>query len=352
MPTTMEEEETWSADKILAVEYDDKLFHLLFENRDLLLQTTNAEGNLLNITIQERMYVPLDTGFHQGVKFRYFLNRSVLFLQLPDFLGAPGFAIDLDEAHYSNSNIHTALPRNVFDMIAEEMNPWDRRTVDCKDNRWCKCSYRHMASLQYAKVEKLEETLRQRDQYSRNLPRNQLATVRENSMTDFTIICNDSVEIKVHKAVLSTFWPFFQVMMENACKETEEAVMKLNYDAEVVDMAIRDIYGQSANELNFHQAVQLLGFAGVYGFPELSRLAFDKISAEESSIDLVDSVAGWKSARLGSHSEAKSLFAARVVALAESEESEKDRFDGIDRNELLELFLDSGRAKKRKLAEV
>lgn len=110
--------------------------------------------------------------------------------------------------------------------------------------------------------------IKEKEEYINALPRNELATIRNNENTDFEIMCNDNVSISVHQTVLTTFWPFFKTMMEHTCQKTEDRTLKLDFESDIVELLVRYLCGQKI-DFNFNQALPLLETSGIYNLPDL-----------------------------------------------------------------------------------
>lgn len=346
----------WSDSKQFSIEHGGATFTIFFDDRDLIIQTQHPDQDPFNTTIQERMFVPGLSQFKRGVQFRYFRSSTDLFLQFPEFDGRPSFVFELAAATGLGYKYitHTEIPCVVFDVLAQQHKVFfdhsekterliaDRQeTIDGQKQR--------LAVLE-KKVRELEEIKREKEEYIDALPRNELRSLRDNkSMTDFTIICKDGSVLNVHKAVLGTFWPFFATMMENTCKEAEESTLKLEFDRNIVEIVLADIYGNrlQSEQLTFQEAVSSLEFTGIYDLPELAAIAYERVLLEDPKLVLADCVGGWKSARLGNHTEAKKFFSEKIISKSKknSEEENTADFEAIDREELLELFFDSMRVK-------
>lgn len=341
----------WSESHQFTIEYDNVSYCIFFDDRDLYLQVTYPDSEPINYTIKERMFVPGLSQFKRGVQFRYYRNNDILYLQFPHFDGLPSFAISLALTTNSRDEVHTEIPGHMYDMLAEQYERLcdsSEKTMELTASRDKTVNdlNQKIAALE-KKVEELQDINRENKEYIDGLPRNLLVSIRGNtSMTDFTIVCKDGKEFEVHKAVLGTFWPFFAKMMENTCKESEESRLKLDYDGDVVDTMLADFYGCTApsETLTFTVAISLLELTGIYDLPELAGIAYERVLMEEPKLVLADCVSGWKSARLGNHSEAKKFFSEKIVVKSKTEPETGD-FDSVDREELLELFLDSMRLK-------
>lgn len=175
---------------------------------------------------------------------------------------------------------------------------------------------------------------------SDDIHRNKLSTLRDSKFADFTIACNDGKKLRAHKNVLSSFWPFFEKMMENSCKETEEDELTLDHPSETVELMLSDLYGCKI-EFTHIQAFPLVQLAGMYQLPELSQMAFKKIKHSEKKLKLSECIEGWRRARMGGHDEARDFFSKLIVAKSKGKKRAREEFEAMDKEETLELFLDS-----------
>lgn len=176
--------------------------------------------------------------------------------------------------------------------------------------------------------------------------RNKLCTLRDSDLTDFSIACNDGKTLHAHKAVLAAFWPFFQTMMENTCKEKEENTLTLDYSSEIVELMLSDLYGGKL-ELTHTQAIPLMQLADMYQLPELSKIAFKKLKETKNELKLTDCIEGWRRARTGSDEEATDFFSKLIVAKSKGKKRGREEFETIDRDEALELFFGALSGGKR-----
>lgn len=260
----------------------------------------------------------------KGVNFSYYLNDDFVFLKVMNFKYNPDcFIICIDWT----VTIASISPK-VYRILAAENHRVLSYETALKE-----------------KIEVLTETIKEKDSLIGSAATNQLSSLRNDPNTDFSIECSDNVSISVHKLVMKTYWPFFKPMMENTCKETVEDVLKLEYESDTVELLVSFLYGQKI-EIDFSQALCLLELSGIYLLPGLGALAFKKLSPLENELNLEQCVNGWKSARLGQHTEAKAFFTNLLVIKAKPILKEKEglEFDVIAPDETMELFLDCLRA--------
>lgn len=319
-----------------------------------------------------QLRIPSRDYFKRGLRIRYFVMKDVLYFRYEDLKYNNVYAVGLQKdtvfAHGITEKMYTHLSRlsnldvkkDLDQQKANRQKDVDlanlQVAIQTKDEEHqqkiaqleqrakdLEERYKREAVELKKRVEDAKEVSKQKQEYIDALPRNELASTR-GKFTDFKIVCNDEVTISVHKAVLAAFWPFFNTMMENNCKENEDSTLNLDYSSDVVELLVADIYGQKI-EFNFNQALSLLEITGLYDLSDLSAMAYEKILLCEPDLDLEDCVNGWRSARLGGHALGKTFFTKRVIektkpALEKDDERRSD-FEGLTHEETLELFFDS-----------
>lgn len=141
---------------------------------------------------------------------------------------------------------------------------------------------------------------------------------RKTESCDFSIVCQNGVSILVHSLILSTYWPYYESMMENDCLEKTEKVLKLDYPEMWVQKLICYLYGEEL-ELKYEEMTGLMLLGELYQLPELVELMTAEILAvSESSLSLLEVVSGWKRANEASNEKIRRHLA-RMVVLKRSE---------------------------------
>lgn len=172
------------------------------------------------------------------------------------------------------------------------------------------------------------------------VPCQELKTVLDNTVaSDFTIVCKDDEKIQVHSSIISSFWPFFNKMMSNDCKERTDRSLILDFEVDLVKLMISFIYKQHLS-LTLVQAIALLQLSDMYLLPDMGTLASstirEKIKTETNLEVFVD---GWEICRETNNSELQQLFAKRIAHCKLRDNSEI--FEGMDQEKLVELFFDA-----------
>lgn len=294
-------------------------------------------------------------GHFRYLVYRFFVYRDMLYLDYTDVRKSSTFIACLHPnppTTYRGSYITLSLYDVMrLEAAAEAKETEDRHELEkARQDEITKLDKTVRVNAERHRMEiirltkQLEDTkmeLKQKKEYIDALPRNWLTAVR-GEITDFKIVCNDEVVIPVHRAILTSFWPFFKTMMETNSKEKEDSSLHLDYSSDVVELLVADIYGQKI-DFDYDQALSLLELTGLYDLPNLSAVAYEKILLSEPDLDLEDCVNGWRSARLGNHATGKTFFSKLVKAktppaLAENEE--RPEFDGMTQQETLELLFD------------
>ncbi|KAG5357762.1 hypothetical protein CJU89_4231 [Yarrowia sp. B02] len=365
--------------------YGKGYYHIFPDGVTVKCYTTFFDvGNEKELTIpMGNMKVPIRSTFDSNLSIEYFVVRDILFLQYKDIRWNNVFALCLNKAGHSGCSINIDIynrlaaysekeaegtaeeerkDRERYLEIAElqlklsEAAEMNKRMIAQKENEakarekkiQDEAKTTEMKHLQkiaelQKQLEEAREVSKQKQEYIDALPRNELASFRKNKNTDFSIACGDGVSIPVHRAILASFWPFFSTMMDHACKEQEEGVLRLDYESEVVELLVADLYGQKI-EFGYNQALSLLEITGLYDLPDLSAMAYERILLSEPELTLEECVSGWRSARLANHAIAKTFFTKLVVAKTKpvlGEEGLRPEFDGMTQEETLELFFES-----------
>ncbi|KAG5363274.1 hypothetical protein CJU89_2443 [Yarrowia sp. B02] len=133
-----------------------------------------------------------------------------------------------------------------------------------------------------------------------------LSKVREHKGTvfDFTLVCNDDKEIKVHSQVLASQWPFFDRMLSSNMAEQESKTLKFPHDLEVVEAMVDHLYEKQEWSFSFEVAAGLLVAAQMYDSPELLIEAMMQIKNAELTCD--NALLAWKMANKAHNSAVKS----------------------------------------------
>lgn len=159
--------------------------------------------------------------------------------------------------------------------------------------------------------------------------------------SDFTIICKDEVSIPVHTAILSTFWPFFQNMMSNDCKEKTERTLRLDFPSDWISAMVAHIYQQPV-KLTFEEATGALVLAEMYLLPDLEEEASQQIKtlvSDETTIE--ELIVGWTRSREADNGTMRQFFAQKIAR--KSPVSHSELFKGWEEMKLLELFSDTAK---------
>lgn len=167
-----------------------------------------------------------------------------------------------------------------------------------------------------------------------------LARIRDSTPGDVLLNGNDGESVTVHKMVVKPLWPFFATAMETDMAESHQNAINLPFPTSTVEGMVRYLYGQEL-ELDFEDAVKLVEMALVYDLPELLSLAIERIKKEK--IGVVRSISLWKTAFEAKNDELRE-FSAKVMRANMAEISSSSLLDGLDRNEVVELFLDVSKA--------
>lgn len=172
-----------------------------------------------------------------------------------------------------------------------------------------------------------------------------LGDVRRNMMadTDFHIECAGNVRISVHSLIMKTYWPFFKSMIEKDSAESDEKFLKVDYPADWIEVRVSYIYGQSY-QMTFKQATGLLVPGEMNQLPALAEMAADEItSAPKGSLDLEESLSGWRKAYEAQNSKVKTFLATIVTGNSQKGLSEEDKelFAQLSAEEAVGLYFDT-----------
>lgn len=357
--------------------YNGGIFHIEpQEEEEYLRLEVFFCGNIVNKPARAinmgHLRIPHSHYFKQGLHMRYSLIKDVLYFRYEDIKRSSIYAVGLRKDAVFTTTITEKIYKHLSDQSerdvkkdSDQMKTNREKDVDLANLRVSMLTNDEKYQQKVAQLEqgakdleerhKLEsaelkkqlensrEVAKQKQEYIDALPRNELASVRGKN-TDFKIVCSDGAVIPVHQAILAAFWPFFNIMMENKCKEKEDRTLNLDYRSDVVELLVADIYGQKI-DFDFNQALSLLELTGLYDLPDLSAMAYEKILLSEPDLDLEDCVNGWRSSRLANHALGKLFFTKLVIskmkpALEKDEDLSID-FEGMTQHETLELFFDS-----------
>lgn len=130
---------------------------------------------------------------------------------------------------------------------------------------------------------------------------------------DFLIVCQNEVSIPVHSLILTTYWPYFESMMENDCLEKRDKVLTLDYPDSWVQKLVSYLYGEEL-ELNFDEKTGLMVLGELYQLPDLVELMTGEILAvPDTTVSLSEVVSGWKRANEASNEKIRRRLAKTIV---------------------------------------
>lgn len=158
--------------------------------------------------------------------------------------------------------------------------------------------------------------------------------------SDFAIICQDSISIPIHTAILCTFWPFFKNMMSNDCIEKTDRQLRLDFPSCWVNQMILHIYGEES-KMTFGEATGVLIVSEMYRLPELtteaSRQLGDLVRDVEPSLAYL--LTGWERSRKASNEVWRERFA-KMIATRDVNER-REAWESWDKSKLEELYFDT-----------
>lgn len=340
---------------------DDKATHEIYlEDGVIYKQSTYPDSEPRNEVKVGDQHLPKGRRFQGGIDVSYFVQGDMLYLRYEEIYHKNCHAIWL------NDNCGVLIEPLMYNTLAAEhnkkvktMEEYDTTIANLRN--WKTHLTAENDRISKERDDKIEEVrkplnetilmlqkqlaeqrqvVKEKQEYIDALPRNELKNVRSSINKDFEIQCKDCVSIPVHSGVLAAFWPWFKTMLDNECVVTEKKSLQLDYDSEVVEILIKDLYGQDI-ELDFETCLPLLEITGMYQLPELAATVYEHILLSEQDLDLEDCVNGWKSARLGDHEQAKTFFAKLVYSKTKeklTEEGHKEEFDVLTKEETLELL--------------
>lgn len=136
-----------------------------------------------------------------------------------------------------------------------------------------------------------------------------LSRVRQKGNQDFTIICDDNKEIKVHSLILSAQWEFFENMLESKMSEATTSTLRLRYPVEWIEALVSHFYDERKS-MDFETATGVVIVAQIYDVPELLVQAMRRIKEED--MDIHQALLGWKRAHLVENKAVRDYCAKRI----------------------------------------
>lgn len=137
-----------------------------------------------------------------------------------------------------------------------------------------------------------------------------LSRVRQKGNCDFTIICDDNKEIKVHSLILSAQWEFFKNMLDSKMSEATTSTLRLRYPVEWIEALVSHFYDERKS-MDFETATGVVIVAQIYDVPELLVQAMRRIK-EEDNMDIHQALLGWKRAHLVENKAVRDYCAKRI----------------------------------------
>lgn len=355
MTTKTHERDRWTKNYSFTFKTSDRISHTIYlEDGCIYKKSTYPDGE--EATKVGDMDIPGGRHFAGGqIYVRFFFTDNILCMHYPDIRKRNCHSIGLKkndpQGSVMSSNLYTMLAAQHNLEVDQEKQKKDEEKQKKEEERQNKKEENRKENQKDVIIKKLREqnqffvmdTFRMRRQlkakeaYINTLPRNKPKCVRHLIKTDFEIQCRDGV-IPVHSEVLADSWPWFKMMMEHSCLEKTQQSLKLDYDSDVMEIVVKEMYGEQ-NEFDLEQAMVLLEITGIYQLPILAAEAYKYI--QRSTLDLQQCIAGWKSARLGDHEEAKKYFAKKVYAKTKVGLKTDDKvpeYDDLNREEMMELL--------------
>lgn len=193
--------------------------------------------------------------------------------------------------------------------------------------------------------------------FTSSLPRlnhtSNLAKVRQKGNYDFTIICDDNKEIKVHSLILSAQWNFFETMLESKMSEAATSTLRLRYPVEWIEAVVSHFYDER-KPMDFKTATGVVIVAQIYDIPELLTKAIRRIKEEDMNIH--QALLGWKRAHSVENKAVRDFCASSVskeMTKLSGSKASQDILGDLTQVEFVQLFNDlslSAKAAESKAA--
>ncbi|KAG5354901.1 hypothetical protein CJU89_6706 [Yarrowia sp. B02] len=180
-----------------------------------------------------------------------------------------------------------------------------------------------------------------------------LRKVRLKGKFDFSIVCDDDEEIKVHSSILSAQWPFFDKMLESDMSEAATNTLKLPYPRAWIEALVSHFYDEQ-NDIDIDTASGLIIVAQVYDVPRLLTLAMRRL--KETDLDIHQALVAWKRADSVDNKAVRVHCASRIsklMARLPGSETSKELVNDMSQQEFVHLFHDMSLSAEaaEKLAE-
>lgn len=187
----------------------------------------------------------------------------------------------------------------------------------------------------------LNKNIREESPYMEYNNRLQKVRSHEQTVFDFTLVCNDDKEIKVHSQVLASQWPFFDKMLESNMAEKSSHTLKLPHSKRLVEAIVSHLYDEQMS-MSFEVAAGLLVTAQMYDLPKLLITAMQVIKNTALTYD--KALLAWKKANEADNKAVKKHCArylhSNIGGLGEDDSEAEKMLAEFDRAEMIQLFKD------------
>lgn len=210
-----------------------------------------------------------------------------------------------------------------------------RKEIDIEKQRTTKL-HSDVEYLEYQRVthQQLHE------QELRDLDKKHKQDERLLKFTDFTFVCNNGKQIRAPKAVLASFWPRSEKLINSSCQEMQQKnEMTLNYSSEIVQLMLSDFYGFKI-EFTKPQAFALLHLAVVYQLQELFQKVFMALGRQfKKNMSQSESVLIFKIMSLADQQEPKDFSSMLLAIKSNGKKRKREEYEAVGRNEALKALV-------------
>ncbi|KAG5360711.1 hypothetical protein CJU89_3797 [Yarrowia sp. B02] len=169
--------------------------------------------------------------------------------------------------------------------------------------------------------------------------RDGLRKLRYEYPSDFTIKCAGGEEIAVHKAVLSSVWPFCKSMLESDMKEVSENTLELDYPKATVEGMVKYLYGEKL-DMSGENAIELFVLGQMYELPELMKLSKQHLNQQQPGMKLQEALWTWRKCYEAKNETLRALVAEDVHKLLAGVEDFANEVRGMSKEEMMFLMQD------------
>lgn len=172
--------------------------------------------------------------------------------------------------------------------------------------------------------------------------RDGLSNIRRDCPPDFNIKCAGGESIGVHKAVLSSTWPFFKAMLETNMKEASVNLLELDQPETTVEAMVKYLYGEKQFLLT-EDAARLLVVAQMYELPELLELAEESLKDDvycDGGFEFWEALLIWRKAYEAENNHLREFAANEIKNQMPGMDDFAEQVDELSKEELMFLMQD------------